>query len=120
MDKLGKEYTENFIVNIPKSYGDQIGRIDCIIQPKLLWNWITANFVPLDKPVKAEIAEWISVKDRLPETSSELLLHTKSGSNYVGFYKYIIKMFICYGVYKKEIDDIEVTHWMPLPKPPEQ
>ncbi len=45
MEKLKKEYVEKFIVNIPKSYGDKIGRIDCIIQPKLLWNWIENNFI---------------------------------------------------------------------------
>lgn len=65
--------------------------------------------------------EWISVKDRLPDPDTEIVF----------FYdkRYHIGCFIeesqCHGEYlwQSYIDGyncvVDVTHWMPLPKPPQ-
>ena len=62
--------------------------------------------------------EWISVKDRLPETSGEILLFTVVCSVYIGHYKISRNLFTVYGIGKEELTDVEITHWMPLPEPP--
>ena len=64
------------------------------------------------------MTEWISVKDRLPKSYTALLLYGRLNpysamyTQYVGFWDG--EKWISDG---KEIDG--VTHWMPLPKPPE-
>ena len=65
------------------------------------------------------VQEWISVKDRLPEEKT----------NYIVYYKHAfcddeshIGICICYydGV-EFNMDSLhKVTHWMPLPEPPEE
>ena len=63
-------------------------------------------------------AHWISVKDRLPKSYTALLLYGRLKpyfamyTQYVGFWDG--EKWISDG---KEID--AVTHWMPLPEPPE-
>ena len=61
--------------------------------------------------------EWIPVTERLPEYGSHIL--TFGGKDLVGCKTY-------YGVFEKivgvrfgKITIDEVTHWMPLPEPPE-
>lgn len=78
--------------------------------------------------------EWISVKDRLPDDSmigSELLffrpLAKKSGDNQVAIKVYVGKHTGCWNQTVPERHDpfnptggyCHVTHWMPLPSPPE-
>lgn len=58
--------------------------------------------------------KWISVKDELPKDDNQKLLFT----NEFGFYR-----VASYDLDFKEwvdLDDypLDVTHWMPLPKPP--
>ena len=57
--------------------------------------------------------EWISVKDRLPEDQEEVLVCTRSKNGVRNIDKgyMAIDRFIHRG-------RAEVTHWMPLPKPP--
>jgi hypothetical protein len=64
--------------------------------------------------------EWISVKERLPEDSGEVLIFTASHSVYVSHYKKHRNTFTAYGVQSVLITDIKTTHWMPLPNPPEK
>lgn len=66
-------------------------------------------------PFKDGRYEWIDAKVKLPETSGEVLLLTKSFSVYVGFYKISRSLFTCYGIGKEELTDVEVTHWMEIP-----
>ncbi len=56
------------------------------------------------------MAEWISVKDRLPEEGSYVLVFVNLGYGYtIGTSLYLNKSF--------KMDE-NITHWMPLPEPP--
>ena len=52
------------------------------------------------------VQEWISVKDMLPE-ENEIILAWVAACRDLHF---------CFG---SEVSGLEVTHWMPLPEPPE-
>lgn len=68
----------------------------------------------LDKAADAieELSQrWISVHDRLPEMSGEYLVATVTG--YVG-----VRHF--YVTWPRSFQADTVTHWMPLPEPPEK
>lgn len=64
------------------------------------------------------MSEWISVKDRLPEEFVDVLAYLKNGKinrtwrDKVGFRNATSKKVRWYS-------DGSVTHWMPLPEPPE-
>ena len=64
--------------------------------------------------------EWISVKDRLPEKEKEVLVYWTNTSQCKRHYEIIYYT----GDHWFCLDDkvrpwIKVTHWMPLPEPPE-
>ena len=78
--------------------------------------------------------KWISAKDRLPEKNVNVLIHAYVvgiGSkkvwkkNYYVAYVYSSEEWVidceCVGGESWAIDriEIEITHWMPLPEPPE-
>jgi len=55
------------------------------------------------------MAEWISVKDRLPEDGSYVLVFDDLGYGYT----------ICVSLYlRRRGFKQQTTHWMPLPEPP--
>ena len=56
------------------------------------------------------MAEWISVKDRLPEEAVDVLVFDNNGKITMDFY-YINGFY-------NETEYSKATHWMPLPKPP--
>ena len=58
-------------------------------------------------------SEWISVKDRLPETETTVLICTERG-NIFSSWASDVDVFWFYG----EEEDDRVTHWQPLPLPP--
>jgi hypothetical protein len=70
------------------------------------------------------VQEWISVKDRLPDTAERVLVcKTWNGRVYkpeYGYYQDFPKRNGCwyvlteFGYYPQR----EVTHWMPMPQPP--
>jgi hypothetical protein len=69
--------------------------------------------------------QWISVKERLPENNDEILVYSTT-LEAVSVRK--LKPYACYyfEVFKAYHSDsqawlstITITHWMPLPKPPE-
>ncbi len=63
------------------------------------------------------MAEWISVKDRLPNEGQEVLCY--GGGNLMNVYIYLDDD--CwedeYG-YWETAESEGITHWMPLPEPP--
>lgn len=63
------------------------------------------------------MSEWISVKERLPERFKPVLIcREKNGKPYVEQgYKDVCEWWKVYGTRTKQ-----VTHWMPLPEPPEE
>ena len=85
-------------------------------EPELIADYMISNGVT--------VQEWISVKDRLPDTAERVLVcKTWLGRVYkpeYGYYQdfpnqkgcwYVLTEF---GYYPQR----EVTHWMPLPRPP--
>ena len=67
-----------------------------------------------------ERTRWIPVSDRLPDDRTSILVyHNISGlTDEAWFYKHIR-----HPLHEYDIDDqywSDVTHWMPLPEPPEQ
>lgn len=73
------------------------------------------------KQLEAKVPKWISVKESLPEEGKFVLLqYEKNAQNptlharntmAVGRYEY--------GMFLVEGCSVRVTHWMPLPEPPE-
>lgn len=57
--------------------------------------------------------EWISVKDRRPEPSEDVIVHYERGRIAIGV-MYYDGEFCFEGLYGA------VTHWMPIPAPPEK
>ena len=59
--------------------------------------------------------QWISVKDKLPETEEEVLVFTVSKTGNVN----VDKGYLLNGRFVHRGSAV-VTHWMPLPAPPEE
>nr|DAV58861.1 MAG TPA: Protein of unknown function (DUF551) [Caudoviricetes sp.] len=55
-------------------------------------------------------AHWISVKDRLPEKDEYVLCFCNIGDGFQAIFHY---------GKERKFNGTAVTHWMPLPKPPE-
>ena len=62
------------------------------------------------QPVK-----WISVKDRLPDDCVEVLVHDTDCGILIGWYDKKDSIFVAEFI--NELD--AVTHWIPLPEPPQ-
>ena len=65
--------------------------------------------------------QWISVKERLPEDISDVLILSKEKKSCVGYYRSSDNDWNMYNPccsFHMELHG--VTHWMPLPKPPEK
>lgn len=63
---------------------------------------------------------WISVKDRLPEEETPELLFSADGKVYYGSFGYSKFYAIDSDGIFSGFTAYEVSHWMPLPEPPEQ
>lgn len=68
------------------------------------------------------MSEWISVKDRLPEVRAVVLVYANnkiyvSGIAALNDYGDGLHNWYCVNDY--ESIDQDITHWMPLPDPPE-
>lgn len=67
---------------------------------------------------KREFRQWISVKDRLPEEDyTFVLVLVETWKRTVG-----VALYAEHGFYNPLAADVQmnVTHWMPLPEPPEE
>lgn len=72
------------------------------------------------------MSEWISVKDKLPDKDDiNDYLITDGKRCFVGFYRHKVKAWDNFTLgwvqeYYSDgsVEDIEITHWMPLPEPP--
>ncbi|MBR3753372.1 MAG: DUF551 domain-containing protein [Ruminiclostridium sp.] len=53
------------------------------------------------------MSEWISVQERLPGDGAGVLVFLDTGAMYISWQ------------WRGKWDEKGVTHWMPLPKPPE-
>lgn len=68
----------------------------------------------IDPETLRPTAEWISVKDRMPEPHTNVLFFGRYGF-FIGWYSHLMKKWR-----SDEYGEVqEVTHWMPLPNPPE-
>lgn len=67
------------------------------------------------------MSEWITVKERLPAEDEEVLISAEEDGErtaFVAFWRQDAKWWDnCYTGWVKE--HLNVTHWMPLPEPPE-
>ena len=61
--------------------------------------------------------DWINVKDRLPEENGSYL--TYRGEGYSAGPRIDRKRFTN-GVWSRKRCEGKITHWMPLPEPPEE
>ena len=71
--------------------------------------------------------EWISVKDELPTTQKLFMIHPEGKYNgmFAGFWPFDDFKGHKKNTFEYENDDddvfqVHVTHWMPLPEPPNQ
>ena len=89
-----------------------------------VWRWFPNNMAMLqlaDYLIEngVTVQEWISVEDRLPEEKVNCIVHYRhaycdnDGYWAIGFCFYDGEKFQFDSAYK-------VTHWMPLPQPPEE
>lgn len=75
--------------------------------------------------------QWISVADRLPEENKNVFLFSKETGNAIGKYNngaFFTEMSIrsngnkelgTYVEFSYKVVNLNVTHWMPLPEPPQ-
>jgi len=64
------------------------------------------------------MSEWISVKDRLPEYDTKFLVYFESGNMSVKWWWAMEWDRWLYHV-EKNVGPDKITHWMPLPNPPD-
>ena len=68
--------------------------------------------------------EWVSVEERLPEESDGMVLFTNGRAVTSGYRNHMFRMSDEEGVYAPAIRKgggyMRVTHWMPLPAPPDR
>jgi len=61
---------------------------------------------------------WVSVSERLPDADvASVLIHTNKGGVSEGQYYPCIKSW---KQFRWSVENADVTHWMPLPKPPKE
>lgn len=65
---------------------------------------------------------WISCSERMPEDEQEVIVYNKLGYRYVSYFDGHSGLFFDMrgGNQMNCIEHILVTHWIPLPEPPQQ
>lgn len=61
---------------------------------------------------------WISCSERMPDDGQEVVVQTHSGWRYIAFYESHSGLF--YDSPEGNVEYVLVTHWMPLPEPPQE
>lgn len=61
---------------------------------------------------------WISCSERMPDDRQEVVVQTHSGWRYIAFYESHSGLF--YDSPEGDVEYVFVTHWMPLPEPPQE
>ena len=82
----------------------------------------TWNTRPIEDALQARIPQWISVKDRLPEDGTRVMAYV-NGWHEVAWHRKSIRewQFRDEIAFNNETNTYGlVTHWMPLPEPPEE
>ena len=65
--------------------------------------------------------KWIDVNERLPKKDGRYIVHIKNLTGYMPLEQRVfVAEFIFNDFVFKGWEDNEVTHWMPLPEPPEE
>ena len=69
--------------------------------------------------------QWISVKDRLPDNTDKVLIYATWNDYSISeicsaWYGGINGKWYAIAPVPDEFDDAVITHWMPLPEPPEE
>ena len=78
---------------------------------------------PIDMPTLTPPNEWVSVDERLPEVDDSVLVHiidTFDNRENIVITKYTIGLNLKMEWLGFEHNSFKVTHWMPLPAPPEK
>ena len=113
-EERGDEYSYWLVIHQPHKTGQHHGRI---IMPVEWW-----NTRPIEDALTARIAEleaerrWIPVSERLPERDGFYLV--LENVNQVAGYYHWCKVF-GWNTDGGRTNIQSVTHWMPLPEPPE-
>ncbi|EEJ3259680.1 DUF551 domain-containing protein [Salmonella enterica subsp. enterica serovar Norwich] len=78
------------------------------------------NSEQLNSPVTPD--GWISCSERMPEDEQEVIVQNKFGYRYVSYFDEHSGLFFDMpgGNQMNCIEHILVTHWMPLPEPPQK
>lgn len=78
------------------------------------------NSEQLNSPVTPD--GWISCSERMPEDEQEVIVQNKFGYSYVSYVDEHSGLFFNMpsGNQMNCIEHILVTHWMPLPEPPQE
>ncbi|EPS6187895.1 TPA: DUF551 domain-containing protein [Escherichia coli] len=71
-----------------------------------------------DGPTPVTPDGWISCSERMPDDRQEVVVQTHSGWRYIAFYESHSGLF--YDSPEGDVEYVLVTHWMPLPEPPQE
>lgn len=79
----------------------------------LCFTLIARDALELLKGQEPTVSGWVSVKDRMPKQNGDYLAYTRDGI--------VWPYFFMAGVWEDALGNSTdtVTHWMPLPEPPE-
>jgi len=115
--KENKEYqTERDFVRkfLGNEVCDEEIELQCDMLSKFKHHLIDERLYPVD-------SKWKDIKDCVPTDSRAVLgIMKDTFDTYICFYKKSQNVFLVYGAGVDPISDMKVTHWMPLPAPPNQ
>ena len=76
-----------------------------------------------EMPSLTPLNEWVSVEDELPDFDTPVLVYVKDifdNKSIINITKYTITYDLTNNWLGYENSSFKITHWMPLPKPPEK